>query len=139
MTNPFKMTVVIQPKTLPYTLDELSRIEKNVPSDLLVRLGIPELPATVDDVLSHLSTTSIVHFACHGKQDPKLPLESALILEDGPLKVSHIMEQAMPNASLAFLCACQTAMGDENLPDEAIHLAAALLFIGFHGTVATMW
>jgi CHAT domain-containing protein len=55
------------------------------------------------------------------------------------LKVSQIMQQTMPNASLAFLCACETAMGDKQLPDEAIHLGATMLFAGFRGVVATMW
>ncbi|KIM78748.1 hypothetical protein PILCRDRAFT_10966 [Piloderma croceum F 1598] len=45
----------------------------------------------------------------------------------------------MPNASLAFLSACETAMGNENLPDEAIHLGATLLYAGFQGVVATLW
>jgi hypothetical protein len=49
------------------------------------------------------------------------------------------MEKSMPNASLAFLSACETAKGDENLPDEVIHLGATLLFAGFRGVVATMW
>jgi hypothetical protein len=30
-------------------------------------------------------------------------------------------------------------MGDENIPDEALHLAATLLFAGFQSVVATMW
>jgi hypothetical protein len=30
-------------------------------------------------------------------------------------------------------------MGDAKLPDEVIHLAAALLFVGFRGAVGTMW
>jgi CHAT domain-containing protein len=62
-----------------------------------------------------------------------------LILDDGNLKVSQIMQQSTPNALLAFLCACQTAMGDEKIPDEAIHLGATMLFAGFRGVVATMW
>ncbi|KAJ7603472.1 hypothetical protein DFH06DRAFT_1022192 [Mycena polygramma] len=43
--------------------------------------------------------------------------------------------------ALAFLSACETAKGDETVPDEAMHrdLAATLLFAGFHGVVATMW
>ena len=44
--------------------------------------------------------------------------------------------------SLAFLSACETAKGDSKTPDEAIHLAATLLFqlfAGFRGVVATMW
>jgi hypothetical protein len=30
-------------------------------------------------------------------------------------------------------------MGDENLPDEAMSLAASLLFSGFRHVIATMW
>ena len=45
----------------------------------------------------------------------------------------------MPKARLIFLSACQTAMGDEDLPDESLHLAATMLFTGFHGAIATMW
>jgi CHAT domain-containing protein len=41
--------------------------------------------------------------------------------------------------SLAFLSACETAKVHKNVPDEAMHLAATLLFAGFRGVIATMW
>ena len=134
------MLVVIQPDTpdqnsLPCTLDELQTIEGHVPDNDLVKL----VHGSVKEAISHLSTVSMAHFACHGEQNTQNPLESALLLQDGPLKVSQIMQKPMPNASLAFLNACETAMGDGNLPDEAIHLGATLLFAGFRGVVATMW
>jgi CHAT domain-containing protein len=139
-TNAFKMMVIIQPQTpgqksLPCTVDELRKIETHVPNKRLVRL----VSGSVKEAISHLPETSIVHFACHGQQDTQSPLKSALLLQDGQLHVSQIMQQSMPNASLAFLSACETAMGDENLPDEVIHLASTLLFAGFRGVVATMW
>ena len=139
------MTGVIQPDTpggnpLPCTKEELHAIEKHVPITLLTKLGVEGTPATVQDVLSRLSSSHIVHFACHGDQDTIAPLKSGLILHDGHrLNVSEIMKQPMPNASLAFLSACETAMGTEELPDEAMHLAASLLFAGFRGVVGTMW
>jgi CHAT domain-containing protein len=133
------MVAVIQPQTLPYTIQELENIVTHVPNDSLVMLGIPGMPASVDKVVTHLSTATIAHFACHGEQNVRNPLDSALMLDDGELKVSRIMQQPMPHASLAFLCACHTATGDENLPDEVIHLGSALLFAGFRGVVATMW
>jgi CHAT domain-containing protein len=147
VTDGFKMTAIIQPNTpnrtpLPCTKEELRRIEKHVPSLFLVKLGVKENLATVQNVLSHLSGSHIVrvHFACHGEQHVGDPLESGLILHDGnPLKISEIMKQPTPKASLAFLSACQTAMGTQNLSDEAMHLAASLLFAGFRGVVATMW
>jgi CHAT domain-containing protein len=139
-TNSFKMMVVVQAQTpgqrsLPFTVDELRKIETHVPDKCLVKL----VPGSLTEVISHFSTTSIVHFACHGQHDKQSPLKSGLFLQDGQLQVSKIMQQAIPNASLAFLNACETAMGDENLPDEVLHLGATLLFAGFRGVVATMW
>jgi CHAT domain-containing protein len=139
-TSPFKMMAVIQPdapgqKQLPCTLDELQEIETHVPDKYLVRL----LRGSVEDTVSYLPAATIAHFACHGQQHAQNPLESTLVLHDGQLKVSQMMQRSMPNASLAFLSACETAMGNQNLPDEVIHLGATLLFAGFHGVVATLW
>ena len=135
----FKMLVVIQSQSLKYTKDELQKIEDRVPDECLVKLGVSGSPASVEAVMSSLRDVSIAHFACHGVQDEANPLDSALILEDGRLKVSRIMEQSISGASLAFLSACQTAKGDGRLPDEAMHLAGTLLFAGFRGVVGTMW
>lgn len=136
---------VIQPHTpgqssLLHTEYELQKIEKHVPSSNLTRLGAPNAPATVEEVINHLRSSHVVHFACHGKQDASNPLNSSLILHDGKrLDMTQIMAQPLPNASLAFLSACKTAMGSDSLPDEAMHFAASLLFAGFRGVVGTMW
>jgi CHAT domain-containing protein len=135
---PFEVMVVVQ-QDLHCANQELQNIAGRVPNECLVKLGVPGAPATMNKVVSHLSAASIAHFACHGEQNKENPIESSLILEDGRLKVSRIMQESIPNASLAFLCACETAMGDEDLPDEAMHLGATLLFAGFRGAVATMW
>jgi hypothetical protein len=37
------------------------------------------------------------------------------------------------------LSACHTAVGDEETPDEVIHLAAGLQFSGFKSVVGTLW
>jgi CHAT domain-containing protein len=142
----FKMLTVIQPTipgqpqlSLPFTCKELSKIEQEVPQQFLIKLGTAEEPTSIEKVLHHLSNVSIAHFACHGVQNLRSPLDSALLLSDGHLKVSKIMQLAMPNASLAYLSACQTAMGDEEIPDEALHIAGTMLFSGFHSVVGTMW
>jgi CHAT domain-containing protein len=142
--DPFKLMVVIQPNTpgqgpLPCTVNELRHIRNLVPEEYLLALGETDHPAHVETVSSQLGKASMVHFSCHGQQDPMNPIESSLILNDGRLTVSKMIKESTPHASLAFLSACQTAMGDESLPDEVLHLAAALLFTGFHGAVATMW
>jgi CHAT domain-containing protein len=80
----------------------------------------------------------ILHLACHGEQADS-PLDSAFLLSDGRLTIQDLMSIRLPNAVLAFLSACQTARGSEHLPDQAVHLAAAMLFCGFRSVVGTMW
>ncbi|KAJ7136774.1 CHAT domain-containing protein, partial [Mycena epipterygia] len=146
----FKMTVVIEPEApncspLPGAHQELRKIAERVPNKWLTTLGDTS-PATIATALIHLRESSIVHFACHGIQDLKQPLDSGLILTNGRLKVSDIMfkpqneniKDVEKTMSLAFLSACETAQGDTTTPDEAMHLAATLLFVGFRGVVATM-
>ncbi|KDQ50729.1 hypothetical protein JAAARDRAFT_211553 [Jaapia argillacea MUCL 33604] len=150
----FKMLVAIQPNSkgyrpIPNTEIELQKIENIVGNHALVRYGCPETPALVSSVLSEIPSATILHFACHGiqdsvdlfvdEQDRRSALNSALILEDGPLNVTEIMKLSLTNESLVFLSACQTAMGDQSLPDESMHLAATMLFAGFRGVVGTLW
>ncbi|KDR67399.1 hypothetical protein GALMADRAFT_147180 [Galerina marginata CBS 339.88] len=135
----FKMMVAIQSRELPSTRLELEKIEQHVPSDSLIKFGIADAVASVEAVASKLPDVSIVHFSCHGTQDQSNPLNSGLKLEDGWLRVSRIMKEKIPNGALAFLCACETAMGVEKLPDEAMSLGASLLFSGFRQVIATMW
>ncbi|KAJ7190799.1 CHAT domain-containing protein [Mycena pura] len=147
----FQMTAIIQPQApncspLPGARDELDKIVQRVPKPWLTSLG-DTTPAMIKPALIRLRESAIMHFACHGVQDLERPLDSGLILTDGRLKVSEIMRRPDgANAldiqkclSLAFLSACETAKGDKAVPDEAIHLAATLLFAGFRGVVATMW
>ncbi|KAJ7253870.1 CHAT domain-containing protein [Mycena rebaudengoi] len=147
-TASFKMTAVIEPDApncspLPGTAEELASIVNRVPGQWLTSLLSP----TGLEVAPILEESSIVHFACHGIQDSQNPLDSDLMLSDGRLKVSQIMRKQdnasmdanTKSMSLAFLSACETAKGDDSTPDEAMHLAATLLFAGFRGVVATMW
>ncbi|KAF8119923.1 CHAT domain-containing protein [Boletus edulis] len=87
-----------------------------------------------------MKETDWVHFACHGIQDTKDPTASGLCLTDERrLKISDIIALSRPRGGLAFLSACQTATGYKDLSDEAIHIAAGMLFAGYGGVVGTMW
>jgi len=151
-TDPFSMLAVIQSLApsiqrtdhagllpLPSTETELCNIRKHVPPKSLVALGASGTSAAVEVVESHMPKSSIVHFACHGTQNQTNPLESGLRIDDGVLTIARIIKQPLPNGSLAFLCACETAMGVKKLPDEAMSLGACLLYSGFRRVVATMW
>jgi CHAT domain-containing protein len=92
---------------------------------------------TVEEVLTLMKEAEWVHFACHGIQDG---VNSGLCLADRHrLKLRDIIALSRPRGGLAFLSACQTAMGDEELSDEAIHVAAGMLFAGYGGVIGTMW
>ncbi|THU94297.1 hypothetical protein K435DRAFT_860746 [Dendrothele bispora CBS 962.96] len=139
----FKLLAIMQPTVpgelpLKFTKDEVLQIANHIPTQSLTVYGVPEQPSHVQDILSDLTTANMVHFACHGVQNSLNPLESALLLEER-LTVSQLMNLKMLNAPFAFLSACQTATGDRQLPDEAMHLAATLLFTGFRGAVGTLW
>jgi CHAT domain-containing protein len=55
------------------------------------------------------------------------------------LTIADLAARSGGHRDLAFLSACQTATGSIRHLDEAIHLAAAMLFLGYRHVIATMW
>ncbi|KAG1790464.1 CHAT domain-containing protein [Suillus plorans] len=117
---------------------ELELVHKLVPATAN-RTTISGDAATRAGALSALQQNTWVHLACHGKQDPKQPYDSHFVMRDEHLTLLDIMERHIPQAEFAFLSACHTAVGDEETPDEVIHLAAGLQFSGFKSVVGTLW
>jgi CHAT domain-containing protein len=135
-----RVVAVSQPNTpgsapLPCTTAEAAIIRQHLPS-LFKHLDGNQ--ATVDTVLNAMKEYNWVHLACHGIQDDE-PTKSAFLLYDGRLELSRLMSVSLEHAELAVLSACQTAKGDERLPEEAVHLAAGMLGVGYRSVVATMW
>jgi CHAT domain-containing protein len=95
--------------------------------------------AVVENVAEAFTNANLAHIACHGIQNVEHALSSGFCLVDGNLTVSRLMELDLKNAFFAFLSACETAKGDEKQPDQTVHLAATMMFIGFRSVVATMW
>ena len=125
---------------LPGTLQELKFIEDQVTKNNILSISLKGSDATVVRVKKEMWNASWVHFACHGVQDSKNPTNSALLLSGSSrLTLSEIIGMRMPSKDLAFLSACQTATGNEDLSDEAVHLAAGMLSAGYRGVLATMW
>jgi CHAT domain-containing protein len=94
---------------------------------------------TIEDTSRVMEAANLVHLACHGIQDANDATQSGFCLGDGRLTIAKLMKLKLDNAFLAFLSACETAKGDKEQPDQAMHLAAAMLFSGFKSVVATMW
>lgn len=94
--------------------------------------------ATREQIRADLPAHPLAHFACHGTQDLLSPSRAALRLHDGPLSVLDLAELRL-SGDLAFLSACDTAAGGFTLPDEAIHLAAAVQTAGYRHVIAALW
>jgi CHAT domain-containing protein len=128
---------------LPNTASEADHVTRILPSGAILSSMDHETSiapkAGLQDVLDLLPQASILHLACHGQQDVKNPLDSGFMLGDGCLTISHLMRTRTPDALFAFLSACETAKGSKEQPDQAIHLAAAMLFTGFKSIIGTMW
>ncbi|KAF9462785.1 CHAT domain-containing protein [Collybia nuda] len=95
--------------------------------------------ATIKNVVKEMQLSPWLHIASHGVQDPQDPLHSGLILYDGRLELSTVLNLSLPNAKFVYLSACETAMGDEKLKNEAMHLAGGFLTAGFQGAIGTLW
>ena len=91
------------------------------------------------DVLTAIAAHSWVHLSCHASQQQDDPASSGLALWDGALTITDLAAQLIQHRDLAFLSACQTAAGSTRHLDEAIHLAAAMQFLGYQHVIATMW
>ncbi|KZV61536.1 hypothetical protein PENSPDRAFT_293122, partial [Peniophora sp. CONT] len=139
-----RMLVVAVPETtrkglsrLPGVRDETARLRRVMPGR--THTFLEDEQASVEVVLATLDEHAWIHLACHGSQNVQDPTKSAFELYDGQLSLSTLMGKASTKAELAFLSACETAVGDPKIPEESVHLAAGMLAVGYKGVVATMW
>ncbi|KAI0032992.1 CHAT domain-containing protein [Vararia minispora EC-137] len=135
--------IVSQPKTpyltpLPGVRAEVANIKKHLEGEITT---LDDKDATVGAVLQAIKEDrhQLIHMSCHGLQNIKEPTESAFALHDGQLTLSQLMTCSASKAELAFLSACQTSAGDASLPEEAVHLAAGMLAVGYKAVIGTMW
>ncbi|KAG8741110.1 hypothetical protein FRC10_003291 [Ceratobasidium sp. 414] len=122
---------------LPGTIAELKAISEQASGLRYTQLDGDN--ATQEAILAGMEAHDWVHLACHGSQNIIDPTKSAFHVYDGTLDLATITRKSMSGARLAFLSACQTATGDEKIPEEAVHLAAGMIVAGYHTVIATMW
>ncbi|KAG8705465.1 hypothetical protein FRC11_009017, partial [Ceratobasidium sp. 423] len=125
-------------KPLPGTTTELASVKGHTEAKAKYSQLIGD-QATRKGVLDAMEQHDWVHLACHAHQNVETPTKSGFHLHDGTLDLSAINQRSFKNKGLAFPSACQTATGDEKLPDEAIHLASGMLMAGYPSVIATMW
>jgi CHAT domain-containing protein len=126
---------------LPSVMKEVEAVTKLIATSdatLLTDRTDLSIRPSVQSVTEALPQAHIFHLSCHGRQEED-PLKSHFVLHDGMLTMAEISKLKLANATLAFLSACETAKGDRRQPDQAVHLAASMLFCGFRSVIATMW
>jgi CHAT domain-containing protein len=123
---------------IPSVSDEVQTVAAILMSTSASVVNDVYAPSLVQSVLDQAPSAHILHLACHGHQHED-PLKSCFALHNGHLTISALMDLSLPKAMLAYLSACETAKGDKKQPDQAVHLAASMLFCGFCSVVGTMW
>ncbi len=101
-----------------------------------------EADARYENITTHLSQATYLHFSCHGKFEAERPLASGLLLSAGRrLTLADILDQfSLSEARLVVLSACQTAVIDAAMvPDEVVGLPTGFLQAGVPGVVGTLW
>ncbi|KIK95365.1 hypothetical protein PAXRUDRAFT_33013 [Paxillus rubicundulus Ve08.2h10] len=63
--------------------------------------------------------------------------KSSFAMRDDPLSLLDIVDLDLSHHGFAFLSACKTAVGDSTVPDEVIHLAAGLQFMGVNSVLVS--
>jgi CHAT domain-containing protein/Tfp pilus assembly protein PilF len=129
---------------LPYSKKEILDIAEYFPvgkRDIL--LGQEATEAAIKAL--PLEEYRIIHFACHGLLDEKIPFRSALVLspgdredEDGFLQVREIYNLDM-QADLVVLSACQTGSGALERIEGILGLPRTFFYAGAHSVLASLW
>jgi hypothetical protein len=124
--------------SLPAVTDELGVLAHYFPPGGM-NVQLVGSDATRGVVMDAIAIHPWVHLACHAGQQHVDASRSAFALWDGQLTIADLAARPAEQRDLAFLSACQTATGSVRHLDEAIHLAAAMQFLGYRHVIATMW
>ncbi|GLZ37131.1 CHAT domain-containing protein [Actinokineospora sp. NBRC 105648] len=120
---------------LPGALAEAEIVRARIPSSVLLADGDASRAAVVEA----LTTSRVVHLACHVRGQWLDPDTTALALADAPLTVAEIAGLRLPQADLAYLSACATGFTSLFHADETTHVTAAFHLAGFRSVVGTVW
>ena len=137
-------------KPLPGSKLEVDKIRQYFdPNHSIVLAEAEATEAKLNQNIKQLSSAHCLHFSCHGKFEPKSPLESALLLADADLTLYKIFKLDLNQCRLVGFSACETGMTlssnedeDTGLPsglDEYIGLPSGFLYAGSPSVVSTLW
>jgi len=100
---------------------------------------LSEDSATRSAVSAAIPAAALIHFACHGTTDDIESLRSAVELADGGFTMRDVLSSPLRPGCVVVLSACQTAVNDPSVPDEAMSLAGGFLAAGAATVVASLW
>ncbi len=122
--------------SLPAATDEANQVAALFKSAPLVGAA-----ASSKKLAAGLKGASYVHFATHGRLDPRDPAQSYLVLAGGDkLSVAGIYELNLQKVRLVTLSACQTALVAQADPGSELQsLADAFSVAGANSVVASLW
>lgn len=119
------------------------------------RIDVSLQGPSAEQVLRHLPTSPVMHFACHGTADRADPDASHVLLRRrnaagewvaDPLTVRMILDSTTQDGQhatgnwLVYLSACSTAQNQaRDMNDEGLHLAGAFQAAGFAHAVGALW
>jgi tetratricopeptide (TPR) repeat protein len=107
-------------RELASTIEEVGTVKEALPDKTII--PIPGADDIIDEhnggvtagaLLDKLPEATILHLACHGRQDPDNALNSGFVMSDEMLTIERLMRVPLPRAFMAFLSACETAKGDQ--------------------------
>ncbi|WP_293369876.1 CHAT domain-containing tetratricopeptide repeat protein [Microcoleus sp. CAWBG556] len=124
---------------LPFTRYECETLAKTYQIPSTRRLQGKD--ATIDSVKHLLRQVQILHTSHHAASNLNEPLESALQLADGNLKLGQLLSPGwrMPDLSDAFTCNCETHFSVTDVTDEILTLSVGFLCAGARSVVSTLW
>jgi CHAT domain-containing protein/Tfp pilus assembly protein PilF len=130
---------------LPASRQEVEAIKSLFPKALTF-LGAE---ATEEKAKATAPQARLLHFACHGFLDERIPLNSGLALsipehpapgqDNGLLQAWEIFEQMRLDADLVTLSACDSGRGQEMGGEGLIGLTRAFQYAGARSVLASLW
>ncbi len=131
--------------SLPYTLKEVTKIDKIARKKGLKTNLLTESKATEQAFMENAPEAGIIHIATHGIAIKSQPNKTGVFLNqdvgdenDGFLKMSELFTMDL-NASLVVLSACKTAYGDIAEGEGIMALPRGFLFAGAENILASLW
>jgi CHAT domain-containing protein/Tfp pilus assembly protein PilF len=130
--------------SLPHTRKEVNRVARCFPGgqvDVLLESQAKEEVIKARSLMGY----RIIHFACHGFLDEKIPMRSALVLtldddseEDGFLQAREIANLKL-DAELVVLSACQTGKGRLENVEGVFGLPRMFFYAGARSIISSLW